>query len=330
MSDDLELLDDDGGESYEGLSPEDIGLESEPADQTSPADDEVSLEDTDQEAVEEPAAVESTDEPPPADDPQAPETWRKEAAAEWAKLPPVVRDEILKREQDIFQGIETYKQGHQFGQTMAQVLQPFAGFYQQSGVTPAAHVADLVQMQLTLAHGTPAEKHGIIQRITKEFNIDLAEMALEAIDAPYVDPAVQTLQQKLDAIESRQRMQDQQEHQRVRERVTTEIERFAADPLNIYFDEVAPLMEQFMRAGIVKDLKDAYDRAIWAHPEVRVKEQTRLQQEARKKAADKATAAKKAAGANVSTRAKSVSGTAPLGSIDETLEATLADIKSRG
>ena len=40
---------------------------------------------------------------------QAPKTWRPEAAAKFATLPPEVQQEVLKREEDIFKGLEGYK-----------------------------------------------------------------------------------------------------------------------------------------------------------------------------------------------------------------------------
>ena len=48
------------------------------------------------------APVADSTEPAAAEVLPAPKTWRPEAAAKWAALPPEVQQEVLKREQDIF------------------------------------------------------------------------------------------------------------------------------------------------------------------------------------------------------------------------------------
>ena len=59
----------------------------------------------DKAAAEKPADDAQGD-PPAQDSVAPPKTWRAEAAGMWAQLPPAVQQEVLKREADIFQGIE--------------------------------------------------------------------------------------------------------------------------------------------------------------------------------------------------------------------------------
>ena len=57
--------------------------------------------------------------------------------------------------------------------------------------------------------------------------------------------------------------------------MNNEINIFAADPAHPYFDDVANDITALLRGGGAKDLADAYDKAVWANPVTRAKEQAR-------------------------------------------------------
>jgi len=66
-----------------------------------------------------------------------------------------------------------------------------------------------------------------------------------------------------------------------RTQVSSQVERFASDPTNKYFDNVAdqmvPLITQAQASGQPVDLKSIYETACWMNPEVRsalIKEQS--------------------------------------------------------
>lgn len=259
--------------------------------------------------------------------PQAPKTWRPEAAAKFATLPPEVQQEILKREEDIFKGLESYKADASIGKALKAVVQPYMHIFQSQGIDPMQQVSGLMRAHVALATGTPEQKQQFFQHLAKEYGVDLG------VEAPYVDPQVASLQKQLADLQSRLNGREQQEAEQVRSKLQAEIDAFASDPAHQYFDEVANDIAGLLRSGAAKDLKDAYDKAIWANPITRAKEQARLTAEAEAKAkaeaAERAKQARKATGANVKSSAKAASGTAPLGSIDDTLNAALAAIKSR-
>lgn len=304
-----------------------LGLEIE---EPGPADDEGG-------APTEPAPAGTPDPAAPAapasapEGPVAPRTWRAEAAAEFAKLPEVVRNEILKREEDIFQGIEQYKNDAAFGNSIKAVLDPYMPVLQQYGIRPDAQVADMMQAHYTLAFGSPEEKLALVQQVAKDYGIDLG--ALSA-GAPYADPQVEGLQKQIKDLESKLNGMSTAQTEAKRAEITAHVQKFAADPKNIYFEELAPDIAHLLRTGAEKTVEAAYEKAMWMNPAVRAKELARQQTEKveaeRKAAAEKAEAAKKAAAANVRTRAKSGSAATPLGSIDDTLIETLATIKAGG
>ncbi len=268
---------------------------------------------------------------PPAEEgegaPQPPKTWRPEAAAKFATLPPEVQQEVLKREEDIFKGLESYKADASIGKTLKGIMQPYMQVFQAQGVDPMQQVSGLMRAHVALATGTPEQKQQFFQHLAKEYGVDLD------VEAPYVDPQVAGLQKQLADLQSRLNGREQQEANDARSKLQAEIDTFASDPAHQYFDEVANDIAGLLRSGAAKDLKDAYDKAIWANPITRAKEQARLTADAETKAkaeaAERAKQARKATGANVKSSAKAASGTAPLGSIDDTLSAALANIKSR-
>ena len=310
---------------------EGLGFEDEAA-APGEADDDVRLDDPAEPAT--PVIAKPAGEPvgtPPAIPAEAaPRTWRPEAAAEWAKIPPTVQAEILKRESDIFKGLEGYKDLAHQGKAYNDVIAPYIPILNQYGVNPVQQVASLMKAHYALATGTPAQRQQMFAQLAREYHVDLGQSAGEA---PYEDPAVAALREKLSGVESTLARNAQREQEAIRTSLNNEINAFASDPAHPYFDDVANDITALLRGGGAKDLADAYDKAVWANPVTRAKEQSRLATEsaakAKKESEERAAAARRATAANVKSRAKTASITAPLGSIDNTLEETLSSIRAR-
>jgi hypothetical protein len=81
--------------------------------------------------------------------------------------------------------------------------------------------------------------------------------------------------------------------------VLSQIEAFRADPAHPYFNDVAPQMEQLLKAGAAKDLNEAYDQAIWANPTIRAQLQAAAAEEAKRNQAAEVEKARKAASASL-------------------------------
>lgn len=275
-------------------------------------------------ASEEPAAAPTSVEPP--------KTWRKEALEQWNALPEVVKAEVLKREEDIFRGLETYRADATFGKSLKSVLDPYLPILQQYNIDPAAQVANLMQAHHTLALGAPEQKVAFMRQLAQEYGIDLGE--LSGAGAPFVDPAVDALQKELQAVKSTLSARERAEAQQRMQSIQTEIEQFASDPANEHFDTVANDIAALLKAGTAKDLKDAYEKAVWANPVTRAKlvakQQADAAAQAKAEAAKRAAAAKSASSVVVRAKPSSASGTAPIGSMDDTMQETLAAIQARG
>ncbi len=259
----------------------------------------------------------------------APKTWRKEALAAWETLPQVVKDEVAKREEDMFKGIETYKQGAQIGENFRQVIAPHMDHLQRAGVNPYEEINGLLEYGKIMRFGTQGERMQLLSSIAQEYGLDLLELAETAPAQPYVDPQVKALQDRINTLESTRQQDVSQREVQVRNEAQARIDAFAANPKNEHFQTLEPEMAIFIKANPSMTLEEAYEKALWANPVTRVKEQQRQTAETLAKSKAHAEAAKKATSANLKTNARPASATTPQGSMDDTMRETLANIHSR-
>lgn len=262
----------------------------------------------------------------------APRTWRPEAAATWTSLPAEARQEILKREDDMFKGIEQYKGDAQVGRDLRQAIGKYIPLLQQHNINPMEQISGLMDAHYTLAMGSPDQKLALFHRLASDYGVNLSEAAVAV--PPYVDPQVKGLQEKVQSLESTLTAQQQRQAAEARQAFEAEVDKFAADPKNIYFNELVNDMAKLLEGRVANTIAEAYDKAMKLNPVVAAKETARAKAEAEKKAAEeeaaKAAAAKAATAANVRSRARAGSAATPVGSIDDTLNATYAAIMARG
>lgn len=257
-----------------------------------------------------------------------PKTWRADALAEWDKLTPTVQAEVLKREEDMFKGLEGYKADAEVGKSLKTVLQPYDHIFKGTGANPLAMINGLMNAHVTLSSGTPEQKAGMLQNLINHYGVNL-----DPSNAPYSDPVTNELQNKINQLESKLSAFEGSQQEKVMQTHKQTVDAFVSDPKNIYFDEVATDIADLIRSGVAKNLPDAYEKAVWANPTTRAKESARLQTEtselARKEAEKKSEEAKAAAAANLKTKQKVSSSTAASGTMEETMHETLARIKNR-
>ena len=258
-----------------------------------------------------------------------PRTWRKEAMAHWAALPPEVKAEIEKREGDIFKGIEQYKPNADIGRALTQTLEPFAQNIRAANVHPLQYIQGIMQVDHALRHGTAEQKQAVWAKLAENYGM----LGTQLPEPAYVDPQVQSLQSELKDLKSRLTSRESAEAETLRAKLRADIDKFANDPKNVYFNEVANDAAVLLQSGAATTLEDAYEKAVWANPVTREKEQKRLKTEADAKNA--AEAAKKAEDAAKAKAASVKSGSHPGGkpvqgqTMDQTLAATLKAIRSR-
>ena len=150
-----------------------------------------------------------------------------------------------------------------------------------------------------------------------------------------MEQEVQHLRAQLAQVSETTTMMQRRHAEQIHSQIRGDVEKFASDPANLYFNELTDDMEQLIRSGAAPDLPAAYEKAIWLNPAVRAKEIARLsaQQSASSGAATaaKIDAARRATAVNVRSQSHPAKGPGEsLGSMDDTLTETMKQIKARG
>lgn len=277
-----------------------------------------------------PAAVISTEDSKPATDTittdKAPNTWKPEVAAKFGTLPDDVRAEILRREQDIFKGVEQYKVAADYGQNIHKMLQPFQQGLSERGVNPVDYLGSLAKADHMIASAPSQEqKLQYFRELANHYGITVDHGLFGAEDS-----TVTALRQEINQLKSSFNSQLSQTKAIEIATIQKTIDEFKAQPEHKHFDVLQHEIAALLQNGVAKDLKDAYEKALWANPTTRQAELDKLQAdkaikeaELQKKALEEA---KKKKGVNVRS---TVSGNGAKRTIDQTLEDTFDAIQSR-
>lgn len=264
--------------------------------------------------------------------PAAPKTWKPEEQAAWATVPEAAKAAILRREEDIFRGIEQYKAPAEFGNSVKTVLAPYEGIMRQHNMDPVETIGNLLNAHHTLATASPSQKTAFMHDLARQYGVDL-EGAGQGFE-PVVDPEVADLRARLQSVQSAQETLQRQRYEEVRGQMASQVNAFAEDPKNVHFVKVSEIMAPMLSADKNLSLAEAYERAVWQHPETRELEIARIASEKQAKAIAEGKAAaelaRKAQAGNVNVRPKPGAATVALGSMDDTMQETMAAIAARG
>lgn len=228
-------------------------------------------------AAPEPAVEAAPEAPADPLDPTAvpPSTWSGPSKAKWAAIPQDIRQEIVKREQDVMRGFTQQDSERAYGREIRQIVQPYEAILRASNMTPQAAIQSVLNTAYILRTSDPVTKARTLQQVAKDYGVDLNLLSPGSPGgsppqpAPY-EPIVSGLQQRLDQQDARwQQWQNQQ--QQLAERAASDIyEGFAKNPANKYFSvpAVQTHMGALMQAGVCKTMDEAYKMACAAQPEV--------------------------------------------------------------
>lgn len=219
-------------------------------------------------AVEQPAKTPAQHEAKPADTrprddagrfKALPKSWRKELAPKYEALDPDIQAEVHRREEDIFKGIEQYKSKAEAAQSFEAVMQPYMPTIQQLGITPQAAVGALMSADHKLRFGTDAQKVAVISELIQNYRVpfDPANPPAQA------DPTQQEIARLNDELRSLKQAQEQAS-------LTPYVNAVNAfRTAHEHYDQLEPQMLALIQAGAAKDLDQAYEQALFAHPELR-------------------------------------------------------------
>lgn len=251
-----------------------------------------------------------------------PQSWRKEYEEYWDSLDPKVQEIFERREKQMSDGLEQYKEHSSLGRQIKDVVAPYEQFLQQQGVDAPRALQYLLNAHYKLTNSSPEEKKSYLNFLAKSYNVNLEQ-------DENTDPVIKSLQDQLAGIQQNLSHKEMAQQEQQRLAAVKEVETFAAD--KPYFDDVADYIVPFIQSG--QSLADAYERAVWANPVTRQKELARIQTESEKTLQEKAKAeslkAKQSIGANVRGRDTRRTPTETKGTMEDTMRETLKDIRSR-
>lgn len=255
-----------------------------------------------------------------------PPNLRPELRAAWDAAPPELRKYIADREAEVHKGFTRMDEERQFGKTMRETISPYAAMIQSEGGDPASAVKALLNTAYILRSGSVQQKVTALQAVAQQYGIPL-DSVQQLQHQQRVDPHVAALQQQVQQLTQSQQRQQQEREQAEQVHTTTTIQAFAAAPGHEHFEQVKPYMAALLEKDLATDLQDAYDKAIWARPDLRQSVLAAQQQTAEQarvtQAQARAAAAKQAAVSVAGTPGVSVPVGAPDRSLREELRANL-------
>lgn len=249
-----------------------------------------------------------------------PETWSAADKETFARSPRDVQEWALRRHQEMTADYtRKTMEISDLKKTWGPLQEMFAPHIAQG-----VQVAPLIQSWAQVASHLQQNPAEALQQLARQYNVDLGQLTPKQKDDIWgdesntnvVDPRISELEQRIQHLTGHLQQRDQLEQQSKVTAFTNDIQAFAQQKTEAgelahpHFDELIPemmTMAQAIRAsGQQPNIKDLYDKALWANPSTREKVLAAQRQAAAKKAEDEAIAkAKKARQAG-----KSVGGSA--------------------
>lgn len=221
-----------------------------------------------------------------------PPGWSVAAKAAFETLPPAVKEAVAKRETEINQGfakLAEYKgldpwveMAREHGQDLPNVLKAYT------------EAENLLEQNFLGGINFLCQRYGVDPRAMAQAFLGGHGQQQQPQQGGQPDPFVQKLSAIEQAVQQLMGSQQQREAEYERQQndaVMSEIERFAANPANKFFENVRADMALLYQTGKANTLEDAYQQACWLNPEIRqlqINEQlTQKQEEARNQISQK-------------------------------------------
>ncbi len=215
--------------------------------------------------------------PTPQTEPvKAPASFKALAREEWAKVPPVVQQEVLRRERETAIALEQSAEARQGYQRFREVVAPYEAMIRGQGADPFETVQGLLQTAAALATAPVQRRAEVLAGLIKTYlpgrdSLEVLDQTLAGVmqgQAPqasvpqYRDPRVDEIYETIQQAKARQAQTlEQQAMEGIR---SIQGEEFYDDVRLI----VADLLEVAGNQGIALTPSEAYNRATLIHPEV--------------------------------------------------------------
>ena len=223
-----------------------------------------------------------------------PASWSATAKAKFSALDPVIQAEVLKRESDMERGRAQWQAGAERLNRLDRVLAPRSQQLQLRGLDEVQAINALFAAQDYLERD-PVEALLYLGRTVgvnwQALGARLQGQAPAQGGQPGPARVPQQLAPLFQQVQTLTQWAQQQQQQAQQDRISghlSQVQQFAADPKNVYFENVREQMGRLIKAGAATSLEDAYSQACWANPEIRplMLQAQAGEREAQRKAAD--------------------------------------------
>lgn len=193
----------------------------------------------------------------------APASWSPEEKAFWANLPREAQEAVLRREKDAQTQFERYAQQLN---PISQALEPVRQNLALAGISEGQYVSQLV----AAAQYLESDPQQAILWLCQQKGVDPSSLVPAREEyADEINPTIANLQNKVTQLEQQLAQGQQRVQQATLQQRQAQVDAFAAE--NPHFDAVSGDMLKLLQAFPQMELKEAYDRATWANPDVRQK-----------------------------------------------------------
>lgn len=238
--------------------------------------------------------------PAPAPEPTkrlAPKSWKIESPDDenlFFTLPDKVRERWEKRDGDYEKGIGKYRADAEWAENIRKNIAQFEPYLQQTGMRLEQAIPSLLNAEMTLRTGAPAQKIAAFRHLMQQYGVDESSLypqqsgteVAQDQNQGYTDPNIAHLINEVHGLRQYVQQSQYQTHQQTVSSAQSEIEKFASNPANKHFDKVKEDMGKLIGAGLASTLDDAYQMAIYQNQEVRdfvIKEQIAAREESMRK-----------------------------------------------
>ena len=232
-------------------------------------------------AEEKPQTAAPADEGAQTEPTRIPQSLSPAVKAQWTDLPPEVRKDFSRLEETVQTAKAEWGAKGQRLNRFDEIIGPHIDHWRLNGLDEFSGVQTLLAAQ-TILERNPVQ--GLVH-IARSYGVHPSQIAealglppspqtaTEGQSAPTGQPdltaALQPYLQRVQALEQQHAASRQAAETAELDRLTAEVLTFMDDPANLYVHNVEKDMELLLRAKAATGIKDAYEKAIWASPEIR-------------------------------------------------------------
>lgn len=192
--------------------------------------------------------------------------WNAAAKAEFARLPPAVQESVARREAEVNNGFKVLQE--------YKGLEEYTPAIKASGLTHAEFTKRAVDWEKSLVNNGLGTANHVVGLVARNMGIPPAQVIRMMIGQVQPGQQQQPQQQRQGAPAPQPvNIQAEVNRQIAQREAEGKVDAFLADPANIHVETVAGTMTALISdarsRGASLDLKQAYDMACYANPEIR-------------------------------------------------------------